>query len=123
MLLAQDNPRTLFLCSERTLAPGANVKSTSELDRRNFLAYFSSIGLGTTLLPGVLWAEIGNGADITTATIASAEEIAGLKFDEAERKMMVDGLKQLQSRIDALHKIPLSNSVSPALVFNPVPPG
>src|SRR5690606_10229087 len=29
----------------------------STLDRRAFLAYFSSVGLGGTLLPGVLWAQ------------------------------------------------------------------
>jgi len=92
-------------------------------DRRKFMAYFSSIGLGSTLMPGVLWAKVASGADITVSTIASAEEIAGLKFDEAERTMMVDGLKQMQTRIEALHKVSLSNSVSPALVFNPVPPG
>ena len=26
-------------------------------DRRAFMGYFSSIGLGATLLPGVLWAQ------------------------------------------------------------------
>jgi Asp-tRNA(Asn)/Glu-tRNA(Gln) amidotransferase A subunit family amidase len=92
-------------------------------DRRKFMTYFGSIGLGSTLLPGVLWAKVAEGADISVATIAAAEEIAGLKFDEAERTMMVDGLKQLQSRIEALHKVPLDYSVSPAIVFDPVPPG
>ena len=55
-------------------------------DRRAFMGYFASIGLGTTLFPGVLWAKIAAGAEITAATIASAEEVAGLKFDEAELK-------------------------------------
>jgi Asp-tRNA(Asn)/Glu-tRNA(Gln) amidotransferase A subunit family amidase len=87
------------------------------------MAYFSSIGLGSTLLPGVLWAKVVEGADITASTIAAAEEIAGLKFDDAERAMMLDGIKQTQSRIEALHKIPMPNSISPAIVFNPVPPG
>lgn len=97
--------------------------ASSSYDRRKFLAYFSSIGLGTTLLPGVLWAKVAEGADITVATIAAAEEMAGLRFDDAERAMMVDGLKQQQSRIEALHRVAISNSLSPALVFNPVPPG
>ncbi len=87
------------------------------------MAYFSSIGLGSTLLPGVLWAKVAEGADITASTIAAAEELAGLKFDDAERAMMLEGLKLNQSRIEALHKIPMPNSVSPALVFDPVPPG
>jgi Asp-tRNA(Asn)/Glu-tRNA(Gln) amidotransferase A subunit family amidase len=70
----------------------------------------------------VLWAKVDAGAEITAATIASAEEVAGLKFDEAERAMMLEGLKTQEQRIEALHKIPLLNSVAPAIVFNPVPP-
>lgn len=92
-------------------------------DRRAFTTYFAGLGLGSTLLPGVLWAEAVKGAEITAATIASAEELAGLEFTDAERAMMVDGLKTNQSRIAALHKVAISNSVAPALVFNPVPAG
>ena len=92
-------------------------------DRRTFMTYFASIGLGSTLLPGILWAKQADGMEINAATIAAAEELAGLKFDDAERAMMLDGLKQNELRIEALHKIPLANSVSPALVFNPVPAG
>ena len=97
--------------------------TANRYDRREFMAYFGAIGLGSTLLPGVLWADVSRGAEITAATIAAAEEMAGLSFDDAERAMMVDGLKLNQSRIAALHKMPISNSVSPALVFNPLPPG
>jgi Asp-tRNA(Asn)/Glu-tRNA(Gln) amidotransferase A subunit family amidase len=91
-------------------------------DRRAFMGYFASLGLTSTLFPGVLWAKVAAGAEITAATIASAEEVAGLKFDDAERKMMLEGLKTQEQRIEALHKIPLDNSVPPAIVFNPVPP-
>ena len=87
------------------------------------MAYFSSIGLGSTLLPGILWAKVAEGAEITASSIAAAEELAGLKFDDAERAMMLESLKTQQSRIDALHKVAISNSVSPALVFDPLPPG
>jgi len=97
--------------------------STPSYDRRQFMSYFASVGLGSTLLPGVLWAKVAAGEDINAATIAAAEEIAGLKFDDAERAMMLDGLKQQESRIEALHKIPLRNSVSPAIVFDPMPAG
>jgi Asp-tRNA(Asn)/Glu-tRNA(Gln) amidotransferase A subunit family amidase len=92
-------------------------------DRREFLAYFSSIGLGTSLLPGVLWAKVSAGADITKETIATAEEIAGVTFTDEERTMMVRNLTQQKQAIDTLHKVALDNSVSPAIVFDPVPPG
>lgn len=91
-------------------------------DRRSFMSYFASIGLGSTLLPGILWAKISSGEDITAVTIANAEELAGLKFDEAERAMMLDGLKTQEQRLEALHKVPIANGVAPAIVFNPIPP-
>jgi Asp-tRNA(Asn)/Glu-tRNA(Gln) amidotransferase A subunit family amidase len=93
------------------------------LDRRSFMAYFTSVGLGSTLFPGVLWAKLAAGAEITVDTIASAEDVAGVHFDQAERELMLDGLKQQEQRIEALHKVPLANSVSPAIVFDPLPPG
>jgi Asp-tRNA(Asn)/Glu-tRNA(Gln) amidotransferase A subunit family amidase len=92
-------------------------------DRRTFLGYFSALGLGTTLLPGVLWAKVAEGADITPATIACAEELAGVKFTDEQRQQMVEGLKNQQTQLDQLHQIKLDNAVPPAFVFDPVPPG
>ena len=93
------------------------------LDRRSFMGYFAGAGLTSSLFPGVLWAKIADGADITVETIASAEDVAGVHFDAVERELMLDGLKQQEQRIEALHKVELSNSVMPAIVFDPVPPG
>jgi Asp-tRNA(Asn)/Glu-tRNA(Gln) amidotransferase A subunit family amidase len=92
-------------------------------DRREFMSYMASFGLASTAFPEILWAKAESDADITATTIASAEELAGLKFEEAERAMMLDGLKNQEARLEALHKIELNNSVSPAIVFDPVPAG
>jgi Asp-tRNA(Asn)/Glu-tRNA(Gln) amidotransferase A subunit family amidase len=90
-------------------------------DRRAFMSYFSSIGLGSTLLPGVLWGRIAAGADITSESIACAAEVAGLDFDETERELMLEGLKRQTARLEALHAIPLPNAVAPAIIFDPRP--
>src|SRR3954471_10614993 len=96
----------------------------SRYDRRAFMAYFSSIGLGSTLLPGVLWARVsGSAMEITKETIAAAEEIAGVSFTDEQRQAMVRTLQQLRQNIDALHKVALDNTGAPAIVFEPVPPG
>ena len=92
-------------------------------DRRQFMSYFAGIGLGSTLMPELLWAKAQTGAEINATSIAAAEELAGLKFDDAERAMMLEGLKGQEARLEALHKIELKNSVSPAIVFDPLPPG
>ena len=93
------------------------------LDRRAVLTYFAGIGLGSTLLPGALWASLAAGADISAQTIAAAAEVAGLEFDDDERAMMVDGLKEQTERLEALHAVALSHATAPALVFDPLPPG
>ncbi|MEJ7811120.1 MAG: amidase [Gemmatimonadaceae bacterium] len=92
-------------------------------DRRAFMGYFASVGLGSTLLPGVLWGRVAGGEEITVASIAAAEEVAGVTFDEEERAAMLDGLKRQAAQLDALHKFPLPNDVAPAIIFNPLPPG
>jgi Asp-tRNA(Asn)/Glu-tRNA(Gln) amidotransferase A subunit family amidase len=96
---------------------------STTVDRRHFMSYFAGLGVSSTLFPGVLWAKLAAGADITVDTIASAEEVAGIHFDATERELMLDGLKQQEQRIEALHKVVLPNSVNPAIVFDPLPPG
>jgi Asp-tRNA(Asn)/Glu-tRNA(Gln) amidotransferase A subunit family amidase len=101
--------------------------SSTTYDRRAFMAYFSSIGLGSTLLPGVLWAQTQTpqqqGTAITTEQIAAAEEVAGLKFSDEERQTMTRDLAQVRSGLARLHSEPLDMSVFPAIVFDPLPAG
>lgn len=87
------------------------------------MAFCGSLGLGSTLLPGVLWARLADGAEISAATVACAEELAGLHFDDAERAQMVDGLRRQAGQLEALHAVTLPNAVAPALDFNPLPAG
>jgi Asp-tRNA(Asn)/Glu-tRNA(Gln) amidotransferase A subunit family amidase len=67
----------------------------------------------------VLWAKVADGADLTVATVAAAEEVAGVRFEPAEREALLDGLKRQTEQLAALHALPLANAVAPALVFAP----
>jgi hypothetical protein len=89
------------------------------------MTYFGSIGLGSTLLPGVLWAQAAQqqGNAITAEQIAAAEEVAGLKFSDQERADMADGLSRARNAIGTLHKEPLDMSMFPTIVFDPLPVG
>ncbi len=112
-------------------------------DRRAFLGYFTSIGLGGTLLPGVLWAEVtraARGSDdprtahatdadvaqaptITADMVEVAEKIAGVSLTPDERQRVARGLGQLRASYDQLRQLPIDMGVLPAIVFDPVPPG
>jgi len=89
--------------------------------RRAFLSHCGALGVGATLLPGVLWAKVAEGEEITTATIAAAAEIAGVTLTDDERTLMLEGLKRQTAALQVLHTIPLENAVAPALVFSPLP--
>ncbi|CAN5291702.1 amidase [soil metagenome] len=99
------------------------MNDVSLYDRRVFLSYLSSLGLGSTLLPGILWASAATGADIDPQAIAAAEELAGVQLEPAEREMMVEGLRRQTARIAALHRERIEYDLQPAIGFNPLPPG
>ena len=98
--------------------------SPTNQSRRRFLGFFSSVGLSTTLLPGVLWARLQQGQEpkITLAMLKGAALVAGLDFNDEELAAILDGVNQNLERFDALRKVPLANSVPMPLVFIPAAP-
>ena len=56
-------------------------------------------------------------------TLAIIESVFDLKFDQAKRDSLKDGMKNNLKSIQNLHQYHPDNSISPALVFNPVPEG
>lgn len=89
--------------------------------RRNFLTHCSALGVAGTLLPGVLWAKVVEGTEITAASVAAAEEIAGVQFTEAEREQLVEGLRRQAASLALLHQVVLPSDVAPAISFSPLP--
>jgi Asp-tRNA(Asn)/Glu-tRNA(Gln) amidotransferase A subunit family amidase len=94
-------------------------------DRRSFLAYFSGVGLSSTLFPGVLWAKLEEqkAATITKEMLWEAAAVAGLIFTDQQLDHMLAGVNKNISLYEAVRKVPLDNSVAPPLYFNPVVPG
>ena len=94
-------------------------------NRRAFLAYFSSIGLSATLLPGVLWARLQErkAGRVTVEDVGQAAKVAGLELSEEEKREMVQGVNNNLARYESLRKIPLDNSVPLPMHFNPRVPG
>jgi Asp-tRNA(Asn)/Glu-tRNA(Gln) amidotransferase A subunit family amidase len=93
------------------------------LDRRRFMAYFGGLGFGSTLLPGVLWAQLAQGAELDPRTIACAEELAGLRFSDEQREMMLADLRDQRTQVEGIRAVRLGNEVPPALSFDPLVPG
>jgi Asp-tRNA(Asn)/Glu-tRNA(Gln) amidotransferase A subunit family amidase len=87
------------------------------------MTYFSAIGLGSTLLPGVLWAKLQQQGALSKEMLADAESLAGLEFTDEEREMMMQGLERNLESYKQLRSVNIPNSVPPAISFDPVLPG
>jgi Asp-tRNA(Asn)/Glu-tRNA(Gln) amidotransferase A subunit family amidase len=95
------------------------------LDRRRFVACFSGLGLGSTLLPGVLWAKVDSekAAMITKEMLREASAVAGVRFTEEQLDAMLRDVNKNLTRYGDLRRTQLDNSVAPPLYFNPIVPG
>jgi Asp-tRNA(Asn)/Glu-tRNA(Gln) amidotransferase A subunit family amidase len=108
------------------------------LDRRAFLSVSGRFGLASTLFPGALYT-LATQADaaaqdatpkeephlpkITSEMIDQAAALAGIAIADEYKHAMMDGLNQQRDSYDAIRRLHLPNSVAPAFVFDPLPPG
>jgi Asp-tRNA(Asn)/Glu-tRNA(Gln) amidotransferase A subunit family amidase len=105
----------------------------SELNRRKFLAVSATYGVAHTLFPGVLMGmaqaqsvaitDKKDAPKITREMIDNAATIAGVHIADEYKEMMLDSLNDALKDYEAIHALHVQNSVSPALVFQPILPG
>jgi Asp-tRNA(Asn)/Glu-tRNA(Gln) amidotransferase A subunit family amidase len=93
--------------------------------RRRFMTHFAGVGLGSTLVPGVLWARMQDQASsrITLAMVNDALALAGVDATEAERQAMVATANQALTRYEAVRAMDIPNDVSPPFHFSAIVPG
>jgi Asp-tRNA(Asn)/Glu-tRNA(Gln) amidotransferase A subunit family amidase len=93
--------------------------------RRRFMTHFASVGLGSTLAPGILWARMQDAGakTLTMAMVADAMKLSGLEFTEADLKSMVDAANQNLTRYEELRTVQIPNDVSPPFHFSALVPG
>ena len=60
---------------------------------------------------------------ISHDAVREADALIGLDFSDEKIEMMLTGLKEQRANYEAMRRFPLSNSVPPAILFNPLPVG
>jgi Asp-tRNA(Asn)/Glu-tRNA(Gln) amidotransferase A subunit family amidase len=95
------------------------------LDRRRFLNAVGTLGFASTLLPGVLFSIAAEAEDkrITAEMIDEAAVIAGVSIEPDQKAAMLSALNSNRKSFDQLRALKMPNSVPPAFVFDPMPPG
>ncbi|HEX7779939.1 MAG TPA: amidase, partial [Vicinamibacterales bacterium] len=99
----------------------------SSLDetRRRFMTHFASIGLGSTLAPGIIWARMQDAQTqrVTVAMVTEALKLSGIETSEADRQALVQSANQNLNRFEEVRKIHIPNDVSPPFHFSALAPG
>jgi Asp-tRNA(Asn)/Glu-tRNA(Gln) amidotransferase A subunit family amidase len=93
--------------------------------RRRFLSCFSAMGLGGTLLPGVLWAQVQQSGNqrVTQAMLAESLAVAGLSFSDDDQKAMLQAVNQNLTRYEDVRNLHIPNDISPPFYFSAIVPG
>jgi Asp-tRNA(Asn)/Glu-tRNA(Gln) amidotransferase A subunit family amidase len=96
----------------------------TDTDRRAFLAVCATAGLASTVLPGILWAQIQPGTrTITLEMIRESARLAGLTLSDAEAQDLAASLSSLSKHAEQIDKATLTNASPLPLHFDPRPPG
>src|SRR5258707_2231508 len=92
------------------------------VDRRRFMQTCTGLGLGSTLFPGVLWAQTqAKGAvKITKEMIDAAAAVADVAISDEYKQMMLDKLNGESKGYAAISALHMPNSVEPALLVDPI---
>ncbi len=105
-------------------------------DRRSFLLLCAASGMSASFAEA-LWRQVEaspghgplGGADeeapkrVTRAMVRAAEVIAGVRFTDAQRDLMLEALDFNLAAYDTIGLIRIPNEVPPALQFTPILPG
>src|SRR5262249_52374420 len=102
-----------------------NMQMITDDTRRRFLTAFSGLGLGGTLLPGALLAQVQQTGEarVTAAMLANALAVAGLTFSEEDQKAMLQAVNRSVGTYEELRKLAIPNDVAPPFYFSPLVPG
>src|SRR4029077_8727013 len=90
------------------------------MDRRRFVETCAGMGLASTLLPGVLWAQAKGATKITKEMIDAAAAVADVAISDEYKQMMLETLNEQGKGYDAIYALRIPNSIEPALLFDPV---
>jgi len=93
--------------------------------RRRFMSTFAATSLGTTLVPGVLWARMQDAGapKLTLPMVTEALKLAGVDVTEEEKNNLVETANRNLTGYDEIHKLHIPADVSPPFHFSPVTPG
>ncbi len=93
--------------------------------RRRFMAHFTAIGLGTTLVPGIIWARMQDAGEqqISLEMVRDAMKMSGVEVSDEQLEDMVDTANNNLENFEERREVHIPNDISPPFHFSSVVPG
>ena len=90
-------------------------------DRRQFLQVLGAAGVGSAVFQRALAAQVAANREVTLEMIQQAEWIAGVEYDDEERKGALSEMQAQLQKLDMLRAARVDYATPPAITFNPTP--
>ncbi len=106
----------------------AGITADSRENRDTSSWAFLRLGLGGTLLPGVLWAQMqqqarpGAAPRVTQEMLSDALALSGLTFSDEDQRWMLQAVDQNLTRYEELRAVHIPNDVAPPFTSALSPP-
>ena len=102
--------------------PTASREPTrAALSRRRILKAIAGAGVGSAVFQRALAVQAQPEAGVTAEMINQAAWVAGLEFTDDEVELMRRDVERTLAGFDQVRKLPIDNSVPPAMHFSPIP--
>ena len=97
------------------------TESTRLVSRRHTLAMLLAAGPGAAAFGRAIESLAAESRPVTTRMIREAEWISGLSFTDADRKLMLKGIRDAVADYAKIRAVPIDNGVPPAFHFSATP--
>src|SRR5262245_23264968 len=95
--------------------------NSSVFDRRHWLAYLATFGIGTLTFQRALSAQAEQSGKVTAEMIQQAEWISGIRLGDDDRAQLTKHVDSLLQKFEAMRKAEMGYAVLPAIHFHPAP--
>jgi hypothetical protein len=87
------------------------------MKRRQFVRFLTSLSAGNTAFGNAVLAQADGEKRVTRGMVIQAEELAGLKFTDAQRALLIPNLDNYLLGIQRIRELSIPPEVAPAIYF------
>ncbi len=85
--------------------------------RREFVQFLATVSAGGTMLSDAVLTLAQEGQEITKEMVIKAEELAGVRFTDSQRDLLIPNLQNYLRGIQRIREMSIPPEIAPAMYF------